>query len=98
MRRRRIAVRLVPSDNGFVNYRLLLRRFRRCLLSVNANAACRFVLVLALLPFFSTFLAYALVDMPERFALARNAPGRLIADLIHFFFRRAISPSPPSPP
>src|SRR5215475_399557 len=57
------------------NFALPLRSFER----VFASAACRFVRVEALLPSLSTWVAYDCTPFPAAFALAVNAPGRLIA-------------------
>lgn len=66
--------------------------------SVFARLACLLVLVLALEPFFNTFLAKAATDIPALLAFLVNAPGRLIAFLMNlctiaYRRRRLLSPN-----
>jgi hypothetical protein len=68
----------------FLWHRYFFLRLRLILRSVSARLACLFVNVLALLPFFSTERAKEATLLPALFALALNAPGRLIAPLIQF--------------
>src|SRR5215475_8975250 len=72
------ASRAPRSTNGRRNLALP----ERSLESVCARAACRLVRVEAFDPSFNTERAKACVPLPAAFALALNAPGRVMASLI----------------